>query len=60
MCAVSVAKQGNAQPSYISRIVSEVETHGIDIAPPDYKGWLSLSFALADDCAEEDRSYYHR
>lgn len=55
----AVAEQKDAQRADISRIVSEVEARGIDIAP-DYKDWVSLGFALVDVCSEEGRGYYHR
>ncbi len=43
----------------IEKVMSEVETHSIDIAP-NYKEWLELGFALADGLGEVGRGYYHR
>lgn len=43
----------------VERIIREIEQRAIDIAP-DYKDWMELGFALADEFGENGREYYHR
>lgn len=43
----------------IDRVVQEIETNGVDIAP-DYAMWVNVGFALADGLGENGRVVYHR
>ena len=43
----------------LHRLVEAVETAGADIAPT-YIEYVQLAFAIATDCGEAGRDYFHR
>lgn len=54
-----IQKSATEPKMEVERIIHEIETRGIDIAP-EYATWVNVGFALADGLGEDGREYFHR